>query len=113
MTSLLAVLVLAQADGGIELPTVLYAEQSQLLVPDAGWVEAGPGCFLVEPRCISLGKNVAALQAENAVLRGQPHDFSFGDLWKSAWVGYALGVLSTFLAIGAGCWALTHSVICR
>lgn len=127
----LAAVALAASDGGVEfysafegrpgdagvtagwLEPVCAVEEGGGLGLDGGWSWLGPGCFLPASACLEKGKRGAALEAELAELRGAPHDFSFRELLKAAWVGYALGALSAIAGIGALCWAVTGSPLCR
>lgn len=111
---------LAPGDAGVppsdlELldPTTLQAIEGLGLVPDAGWVELGPGCYLPLASCLTKGKHVADLEAQNLELRGNPGGFKFSDVFRAGWVGFALGALQAVLAIGAVCYLATGNVLCR
>jgi hypothetical protein len=94
-------------------PSTIEASNAVGLSPDAGWSVVGPGCWLPVASCLEKGKAVADLQAENEQLKGVPHDFSFADLHKAAWVGFALGALTAVVGIGIVCRETTGSVICQ
>jgi hypothetical protein len=106
-------LVFGPADGGVFGADGLKLADARGVEPEAGWVELGPGCFASTAVCIEKGKRAADREAELEQLRGAPHDFSFGEVFKAAWVGFGLGALSALVGIGTACWALTGSVICQ
>jgi hypothetical protein len=84
------------------------------LSPGAGaprWVELGPSCVLPVAECLTKGKKVEDLLAQNAELKRKPPGLQ--PVFIAAWVGFGLGILSAVFGIGAGCWALTGNVLCR
>lgn len=68
----LALPAAAAPDGGEPLPPAVFAEQAQLLIPDAGWEEHGEGCWLPTRRCVATGQELERLRAENAELKRGP-----------------------------------------
>lgn len=92
-------------------PSTVQAVGGLGLVPDAGWVDLGPGCFVPLAACMTKGKHVADLVAQNAELKRAPPGLR--PIFIAAWVGFALGALQTVLSIGAVCWFVTGSVVCR
>lgn len=85
-----------------------------LVKPPAGparWVELGAGCWLPLPACMTKGKKVEQLLAENEELKRRPTGLE--PLFRAAWVGFAAGALTAVLAIGGVCQVVTGNVLCR
>jgi hypothetical protein len=139
LAMLLCAVDAGDADGGSS--PVRYFEAVQLLEGDAGvpqaelerldpstrqgaaalglepgggaprWVELGPSCVLPVVECLTKGKKVEGLLAENAELRRKPPGLQ--PVFIAAWVGFGLGILSAVFGIGAVCWAITGNLLCR
>jgi hypothetical protein len=73
------------------LGEMTQAPRSAVLVPDAGWVDVGPGCYLPVARCLVQGKRSAQLLAENEELKARPPGMQ--PIIIAAWVGFGLGLL--------------------
>ena len=135
MTALALLAVLAQVDGGT--PDTIFVDAAQLLEGDAGvpraelerldpstrqgsaafgvlggrWVELGPGCWLPAAQCMTKGAKIEQLLAENAELRRKPPGLQ--PIVVAAWVGFALGIVSSVVGIGVACQLVTGNVLCR
>jgi hypothetical protein len=131
MLTALALLALTASDGAVSyfaafeglpdaaatdagwLEPICKVADGRIPAPEGGWLHLGPGCFLPTPACLEKGKRAADLETELEQLRGAPHDFSFRELFKAAWVGFGLGAVSALFGLGFACWSVTGSVICR
>lgn len=89
----------ADVDAGSAIPPAVYAEQSQLLIPGGNWEEHGEGCFLPTARCVSTGKELERLRAENAELK-RARPVSWTDLLL-----FGLGFFGGAAALGYLWWS--------